>query len=499
MIRAAGLLITGILGLALLVWAVSVGFTRASERTVQYQYIADALDNLTARPDRVTWGQALRPLDRAFTPADAAQVGTAMTHAWASLTLAQATGRPDILRDGFSGVALERAASSVPDAQKGGGRMVVLSQEARPQFYHLDGSVFQTDVTLLVARFLVEGEDLVHAELVFDRATTTLMNETNGWRIYTHEREDVLPVDAPRSVWSGPPLAGLNYYPALTPWSAFWPGFDEAVVAKDFALASSLGTNAVRIFLTTAVFSDPQTQPRALSDLARLLQLAEASGLQVVPTLFDLKPGYDPSLWAQDAAFLTAVLPVLRASPAVAFIDLKNEPDLDYAVHGRGLVQAWLATMATLIRHQAAGLPLTIGWSSVTVARDMIGTVDLVTYHDYAPLEDARASLARLRDQTDLPVMITEIGQTSYSMLLGLPASEASQAQGLTDRMAALQSADGVFVWTLHDFPKVEAGAVGASPWVQRVQERFGLFDTDGHEKPAAAAVRDGFARLTRD
>jgi endo-1,4-beta-mannosidase len=63
--------------------------------------------------------------------------------------------------------------------------------------------------------------------------------------------------------------------------------------------------------------------------------------------------------------------------------------------------------------------------------------------------------------------------------------------------LAALGAADGVFVWTLHDFPQVEAAAVGGSPWVKRIQSHFGLVSADGIEKPAAEAVREGFQQIT--
>jgi endo-1,4-beta-mannosidase len=90
---------------------------------------------------------------------------------------------------------------------------------------------------------------------------------------------------------------------------------------------------------------------------------------------------------------------------------------------------------------------------------------------------------------------VTEIGTSSYELAMGLPGSPDEQAASLSARLEALASADGVLIWTLHDFPEIDASAVGASPWVERLQSAFGLIAADGSEKPAATAVRSAFAK----
>lgn len=476
-------------------WAASAALARASERTVTYQYIADALDALSEKPNHVTWQAPNTPLVRAFTPGDAGMIGQAMTEAWYALTLAQHTGDADILRDSFSGVAQERAERSVQDAALGG-QMVVLAQDARPQFYHLDGSVFQADVAILVARYMADGDNLAYFELVEDRAKTTLMNETNGWRVYTHERYDATRIATTQAGWSGAPLAGINYYPAATPWRDFWPAFDEDIIAQDFEHIRDLGGTAVRFFLTADYFADPDTQQDALNRLSTFLFLAERANLQVVPTMFDLKPTFDPAGWGQDLASLKAVLPILAASPAVVMLDIKNEPDLDFEAHGRPEILAWLTAMVTLTRMEAPDLPLTIGWSSSDAALELEDLMDVVTYHDYADISTAAARLSEVQSATDRSVMITEIGVSSYDVGVGFPGSADGQAVDLDARMTALAAADGVFVWTLYDFPDVDASAVGSSRWVQNLQEHFGLLTSEGVEKPAAQVVRQAFGRL---
>ncbi len=478
-----------------ILWGASAALTKARARTVTHQYIADALDALSERPNHVTWGDPETPLVRSFTPGDAGMIGQAMTEAWYALTLAQNTGDASILRDSFSGVAQDRAERSVEDASLGG-QMVVLAQNARPQFYHLDGSVFQADVEMLVARYLVAGDNLAYFELVMDQAKSTLMNETNGWRVYSHERYAAKEMDASPIGWGGAPMAGINYYPAATPWQKFWPAFDENIIAQDFARISDLGATTVRFFLTTEYFADADTQEDALNRLTTFLFLAEEAGLKVVPTLFDLKYSFDPTVWGQDLATLRAVLPVFAASPAVVMVDIKNEPDLDFAAHGRPEILAWLQTMIILMRMEAPDLPLTIGWSSSDAALALENMLDVVTYHDYGEIGTASARLSAVQSATDRPVMITEIGVSSYEISLGYPGSPDGQADDLGKRLDALAAADGIFVWTLYDFPAVDASAVGGSAWVQNLQERFGLFTSEGVAKPAAKVVSQAFDRL---
>ncbi len=230
-----------------------------------------------------------------------------------------------------------------------------------------------------------------------------------------------------------------------------------------------------------------------------MLQAAQDQGLYVVPTLFDLRGGYEPSLWADDYLELQSILPILAAAPNVAFVDLKNEADLDYAANGKGTVQAWIAAMAAASRVIAPNLPLTVGWSSAEAAAGLVDMVDVVTYHDYAPVTGAADRLAALQGVAGgKPIFVTEIGASSFSAVMGFPASPDAQAEALTKRAAALQGAAGIFLWTLHDFPQPDTSVIGRSPWNKALQANFGLYDAAGNEKPAAAAARSLFSDLVK-
>jgi hypothetical protein len=470
----------------------------ALERTVTYTYFDEALASVPDVLAAVDWRVPSAPLNRAVADSDKAVLGKHLTEAWSAHASALATGNAAYLPDHFSGVALERAQHSVAGD---GARMVVLHQTVRPSFFHRDGSLVQLESQALTVRFLLNEGELAAFRLTEDTNVTTLMNEAKGWRIFSHERRDAQDVSTagvryPRDAR----LAGINYYPAESPWRGFWPGFDRATVAADMALVRGLGANAVRIFLQRDAFLDPKVAAGNLENLGILLTEAQAAGLQVVPTLFDMRGGYEPGRWANDFLWLEAVLPVLQAASNVAYVDLKNQPDLDFALHGRGTVEAWLMTMTAAIRQIAPELPVTVGWSNASMAPIMSDLLDLVTFHDYQPLNGAATRLADLRLKVgDKPVHVTEIGASSWSLAFGLlPHSPLGQSNLITARARALADAEGLFVWTLHDFPDPDPVAIGHSPWRRGLQANFGLIAADGTEKPAAAAAREAFAYILK-
>lgn len=491
------LAVLGFLGLCVaLLWTAAQSFAAAQERSREYHYLAEALDPVEPRVTMVRWNDPDRALVRSMTPGDETLVGTALTQAWRAFAAASDSGEVALLADHFVGIALTRASLAAEEAKRDGTRMVVLEQTARPEFLHLDGSVLQLTAEAKVVRFALRDGALAQYELMVDAVRTTLTNETTGWRIFSHERTGGrllsaavrAPVDLPR-------LRGVNYYPSNTPWSQFWPAFDRQVVAGDLDRVAALGGNAIRIFLPVADFGPDGDGARNLSKLRAILDLADERGIRVIPTLFDLKPGYRPAHWAEDVAYLRRVLPVLATAPAVVLVDLKNEPDLDRAAQGPGLVDAWLTTMALMAQEIAPDLPLTIGWSTAEEAGDLVSLVDAVSYHDYSDLAGTADRLDKVgRAAAGKPVLVTEIGESSFGLALGIPGSDAAQAEALQDRLSRLSAAEGVLVWTLHDFDRVDAAAVGGSWWVRRSQARFGLYDREGVPKPAGKVVAQAFA-----
>jgi len=472
-------------------------FASAQERTQLYRYFSEALDPIEAHDASVSWVPAGTPLARPFTEADEGLVGRALGDAWRAYAVAMSSGETELLQDYYSGVALQRAGAAAAAAHRSGTRLALLDQTVAPTFYHLDGSVLQVETEALSVRFAMDADRLSYFEVSRDRLRTTLMNETTGLRIFSHEMTGMRAVEERARPTRHPgPLAGINYYPARTPWRKFWPEFDPAIIDRDLRLISDLGANSVRIFLPTQDFAKAQGD-EPLQHLEAFLRLAREHDLKVVPTLFDMNPGYDPTMWSASAAYLHRVLPVLSRSDAVAFVDLKNEPDLDVKRYGPALIEAWVRAMSALCREIAPDLLLSVGWADAEPAARYAGLVDVVSYHDYAPIEGTAERLSQVkRAAGNKPVYVTEIGSSSYQLALGFPGSPLAQGRDIADRFSALDSANGVFVWTLHDFEAPDAAAVGRSPWVKKLQSEFGLIDSSGQPKPAAAAVEAAFEAI---
>jgi hypothetical protein len=482
---------------SLLVWVVSDIYARLSEKTVIYRYISDALNQRETTLARVDWRPAGRLLDRPFTEADAAQVEKVLDQAWASLTFAQETGNVAILSDAFTGVALERAKQSAADAITHGGILAVLNSSARPVFFHRDASILQLEVETYAVRMLIEEGALSHHQVTFDDNIVTFLNGGYGWRISNLERLDVIAPEHGSVEVRLLGRAGLNYYPAATPWSQFWREYEVETVEDDLARIRALGADSIRVFLTYDAFTDPEATEPSISHLRHFLDAAHQNGLSVVPTLFDLKPDFSPVTWVEDARYLDTVVPILADAPSVAYIDLKNEADLDFEAHGQAKILGWLTTIRAYLRETAPELGATIGWSSAEWANQLEAELEVISYHDYAPLDDARKRLDAVRAGSGgKPVAVTEIGYTSFDALGGFPGSPETQAEQLAAHIEALAEADGIFIWTLFDFASIDTAAIGSSPWRRRIQSSFGLLDSLGNEKPAARAVREAFRKI---
>jgi len=138
---------------------------------------------------------------------------------------------------------------------------------------------------------------------------------------------------------------------------------------------------------------------------------------------------------------------------------------------------------------QADGLALTIGWSDPKYAALLSDHLNFVSFHDYNNPEGLSARLARVKERVgDKPVFITEIGHSRWS-----PLGDKSkrQAERLSDQLDQLGEANGVFIWTLHDFEQIGSNIVGRRPWRKAQQKAFGITQSDGSWRASAQAFHD--------
>ncbi len=286
--------------------------------------------------------------------------------------------------------------------------------------------------------------------------------------------------------------AGLNYYPHTAPWDKFWTEFPGEEIQTDLDFMQSLGANSIRIFVNHAYFTDGATRDDGLAKLDTFLNWSAARKIKVIVTMFDLRADYRFTNWSLDSAHVRSVVDKIGNHEALLAIDLKNQADLDFENAGQPQVEAWLSAMMDSVRSENSSVPLTIGWSDAEHATLLAQHVDMISYHDYRSVKGTDNRLAQVKAKVtsmagDKPVFLTEIGNSRWS-----PIGENSKKQGrrLDTRLKQLADADGVFVWTLHDFEHVGTNIVGHRPWRRAQQKLFGIANKDNSLLPSGEAYK---------
>ena len=294
------------------------------------------------------------------------------------------------------------------------------------------------------------------------------------------------------------PHIGINYYPATASWRDFWVEFPVKTIKADLKIMQDLKVNALRIFLNHDYFEDPQTRYSALLKLKTLLSLCEDYDIQVLVTLFDLRPSYEIAHWHADMQHLDRVMQILQGHKTVLGIDLKNQADLDFPVWSKNMVQSWLIVMARYLQSRYDDIAVTVGWSDASQALELDDVVDFISYHEYRPVEGFKERLDDIKARAgSKPVMITELGSTVWHPPFIKSVSEKQQAKRLAAQLSQSLPSAGIFVWTLHDFDEVGRDVVGPLPWRQAQQRHFGLLRANGSKRPSAEIFKAyGKARL---
>ena len=286
-------------------------------------------------------------------------------------------------------------------------------------------------------------------------------------------------------------FVGVNYYPASASWKEFWAEFPVEEIKSDLETISNMDANSVRVFLNHTYFDDAATQDEAKAKLRVFLDLCAAQNIQVLVTLFDLRPDYTLSNMTRDVDHIDRVLADISNHSAILGIDIKNQADLDFPAWSQGIVEGWLTVMARHIQMQYPDIPVTVGWSNPNSALGLNGVVDFVTYHEYGDVKGFAERLNAIKSEVgEKPVMITELGSTIWTPLRSTRAAEAKQASRLESQLNQSTVANGVFVWTLNDFEQVGSDVVGRRPWRKAQQRHFGLMRPDGSSRPSKAVFQ---------
>ncbi len=480
--------------MALAITGIALLIQSLSEHQIKYNYFYEALDELPETKAVIRWKNT-QPQGRVLEDNNLNDFGEKLTEAWKAYAMAMHTGNKNLLKDYFASTALERTQHvlvSDPDRKT---NMVMMGMTVEPQLFHFDGSFFQfRSDDAIFSRYLIEGKRLIAFTLTKDCVLTNLVVRQSGWKIANHERDcsNKLSRESEAPPWDLPPLKGVNYYPAHSPWNAFWRDYDANQTYVDLQIIKELKVNSVRIFLPRNIFIDSQTFHNALENLEDFIKQSADHDIYVIPTLFDFRGELTPQSWIEDRYYLDQVLPLLARYSNIAYVDLKNEFDLDGDYQNPAIMEAWLRTIVGVSRDIAPELRYSVGWSNAQNALKFAELFDVISYHDYAAIKDSESNLHAIQNEAGgKPVIISEIGKSSYEIFFGLPSSPNKQAQKLIQRLEAFKNSDGVLVWSLYDFPTLDPEAVSGSFFNKGQQRNFGLFNANQKPKPSANVYKE--------
>jgi len=249
-------------------------------------------------------------------------------------------------------------------------------------------------------------------------------------------------------------LVGCNYIPRtainqLEMWQA--ETFDPATIDQELGWAAGLGFNSIRVYLHDQLWQ--QDAEGFLDRVERFLSIADSHGIGVTFVLFDGVWDPDPKLGTQRApkprvhnsgwvqspgrevlgdpgrhdelkAYVVGVVTRFRDDPRIHMWDLFNEADNpNKASYGRKELRNKSEMALALLRKTFAWArevdpqaPLTTGvwwgdWSSdekmSEIDRYITQHSDVISFHTYAPLPQAKKRVESLR-RFDRPLVCTE-------------------------------------------------------------------------------------------
>lgn len=280
-------------------------------------------------------------------------------------------------------------------------------------------------------------------------------------------------------------ISGMNYYPQETSWLEFWSHFDSTVIREDLIKVKSLDLNIVRVFIPFSLFNEDYTLYTLRFE--QFLNLANELDLSVIPTLFDFPEGYALSDYPKYNQYIYQMTTAARKYSNIVAWDIKNEPDLDFALYGQNEVIDFLDFAIDRLRFYDPCRLLTIGWSDAQFSDILSDRLDIVSFHFYKPVEQLSSVLMHLKEiHPDQPLLLEEFGLSSFNpWWYPIGADEKEQARYVQSVLQLChENQIGFAVWCLYDYPDISKRIFGWKPWIRGIQSHFGVLDINGMPKP---------------
>ena len=360
------------------------------------------------------------------------------------------------------------------------------------EFYSTDGKlVVLTDKNVLAYEEVYQNENLITKRKLLSDYKVMLLLEDGFWRVRqlveTALPEETLEVASQVKNLDDYHFKGINYYPQDTPWDMFGSQFNDSIIEHDFKLMAKMGVNSLRIFIPYESFGKEYVDQKKIEKVKRTLDIAEKTGLDIMPTLFDFYGNYSIHDWTMTNRHVEQVVEALKDHNAIIAWDVKNEPDLDFESRGKERVLAWLEQTVDRIRKIDTKHAITIGWSSPEAAVNLTDKLDLVSFHYYRGAPEFESAFNILKSKvTDKPLLLQEYGYSSYDGIWnGFSGSDEKEKDymGTIQKVVEKENLSHM-IWTLYDFRNIPTSVVGRLPWRKVRQRHFGLLDDKGEKKP---------------
>ncbi len=280
---------------------------------------------------------------------------------------------------------------------------------------------------------------------------------------------------------------GVNYYPKSTPWDQFWPQYNQLEVESDILKSSEIGFKSLRIFVSIFDIGFRAAEEDFLAKLKNFLYLSRKYNMSVILTLFD-RMDYKPQLFGNFAQQIVRLKDIFNEYQDIITVDIKNEPDLDYKLTNKKVVNGFLRSMVNLMKINYPNIPVTIGWSHPNHWHNVHKNLDVISFHYYDHIDNFKKSIDLI--ETNKPKMLTEYGLPTFNSWL-LPHGHSYREQNWYSAKLTTECErylDACLLWTLYDFVDVPSWVAPffKSPVNYYNQRNMGVLTTDLKEKPIA-------------
>jgi len=287
-------------------------------------------------------------------------------------------------------------------------------------------------------------------------------------------------------------INGINYYPQKHPWTKFWTHYSPETTSTDLEIISQLGFNSVRIFIPYHNFGGPHIPARNLETLDGFLENCAQNDLKAIITLFDFPVGFELIKYSGYDRHMNILFDRYKDNETILAWDLKNEPDLDFEVHGKEKVIRWLDFISTQAKKYNSSQAITIGWANIENASILADKLDFVSFHNYDKPQELNQKINELRLKlNDSKLLLSEYGMNTYKGLWPGGHSEKQQREYIFAVQEIInKNKIGGMLWTLYDWDEAPSEVFGWKPWIKAQQTNYGIVKTDGSYKPSAEQIK---------